>query len=304
MGMISVKNLTKDYGNGRGVFDVSFDIAKGEVFGFLGPNGAGKTTTIRQILGFIYPDSGSVTIDGLPVVSHYDQTNARIGYLPGEIAFPDDMKGTELIRWTAELRGLNNLDRAWQLMDVLHLKNADSDMKKMSKGMKQKIGIICAFMHDPDILILDEPTSGLDPLMQEAFIELVQDAKQRGKTALMSSHMFVEIEKTCDRTAIIRNGKIVAIVDMKDIIRSSHKEFSVRFQGKEDYKRFVALEQFALAEQDADKCKVKIRIDDSDINRLLVVLAGYHVRWLSEDKQTLEDYFMRFYGSGLEAETV
>ena len=294
MGIISIQNLTKDYGNERGVFDVTFDIQKGEVSGFLGPNGAGKTTTIRQMLGFIHPDSGTVTIEGKLVKDHYYETNGRIGYLPGEIYFPDGMKGTEFIRWTAELRGLRSLDRAHELIKLLDLKNADSDMKRMSKGMKQKIAIVCAFMHDPDILILDEPTSGLDPLMQETFIELVKDAKRRGKTVLMSSHMFSEIEKTCDRTAIIRNGRIITIVDMDDISKSVHKTYKIKFFSPQDSERF-AKESFSFSEVNPDKSRVKVRIDDKDINALIRALSGYQVRYISEEKQTLEDYFMHFY---------
>lgn len=294
MGKITIQHLTKDYGNDRGVFDVSFEIQKGEVFGFLGPNGAGKTTTIRQILGFINPDQGSVTIDGKLVQDNYYQTNANIGYLPGEIYFPDGMKGTEFIRWNAELRGLKNLDWAHELIEMLNLKNIDSDVKRMSKGMKQKIGIICAFMHDPDILILDEPTSGLDPLMQETFIQLVQDAKQRGKTVLMSSHMFPEIEKTCDRTAIIRNGRIITIVDMDDISKSAHKTYKIKFQTRQESERF-SKENFQFAEVNPGKSRVKVEINDKDIGKLIKTLTGYQVRYLSEEKQTLEDYFMHFY---------
>lgn len=301
MGIITIQHLTKDYGNDRGVFDVSFDIQKGEVFGFLGPNGAGKTTTIRQILGFIYPDKGTVKIDGQLVRDKYYQTNANIGYLPGEIYFPDGMKGTEFIRWNAELRGMKSLERAKELERMLNLKNIDSDVKRMSKGMKQKIGIICAFMHDPDILILDEPTSGLDPLMQETFIELVQDAKRRGKTVLMSSHMFPEIEKTCDRTAIIRNGRIITIVDMDDISKSVHKTYKIKFHTRQESERF-SKENFQFAEVNPDKSRVKVNIDDENIGVLIKTLTGYQVRYLSEEKQTLEDYFMHFYESDAKEE--
>lgn len=296
MNMIQIDHITKDYGNDRGVFDVSLDIEMGEVFGFLGPNGAGKTTTIRQILGFIRPDKGQITINGKKVSKRYDETNALIGYLPGEINFPDGMKGMEFIRWIAELRGMTDLGRAHQLMELLDLKNADSDVKRMSKGMKQKIGIVCAFMHDPDILVLDEPTSGLDPLMQEAFIELIRDEKKRGKTVLMSSHMFPEIEKTCDKTAIIRNGRIAAVVDMADIQKSSHKEYKIKFKSLKDSLCF-AKEDFVFSEINHEKTRVKVKIDDTDINRLIQVLAGYDVRYISEVKQTLEDYFMHFYDS-------
>lgn len=260
------------------------------------PNGAGKTTTIRQILGFIRPDKGQVLVEGKKVAQAYDETNAHIGYLPGEISFPDGMKGMEFLRWCAELRGMHDLGRAQQLIELLDLKNVDSDVNRMSKGMKQKIGIVCALMHDPDILVLDEPTSGLDPLMQEAFIELIRDEKKRGKTVLMSSHMFAEIEKTCDRTAIIRNGRIAAVVDMADIQKSSHKEYKIKFQTPVDCCRF-AKENFTFSEVNQEKTRVRVKIDDGDINRLIQVLAGYDIRYISEVKQTLEDYFMHFYDS-------
>ncbi|MCI6908678.1 MAG: ABC transporter ATP-binding protein [Clostridiales bacterium] len=301
MKAIQIENITKDYGNGRGVFNVSFAIERGEVFGFLGPNGAGKTTTIRQMLGFIRPDSGRVLIEGKNVAGKYYETNAHIGYLPGEISFPDGMRGMEFLRWCAELRGMHDLGRASRLIELLKLKNADSDVKRMSKGMKQKIGIVCAFMHDPDILIPDEPTSGLDPLMQEAFIGLIRDEKKRGKTVLMSSHMFPEIEKTCDRTAIIRNGKIAAVVDMADIQKSSRKEYKIKFRTQADCCRF-AKESFAFSEVNPEKTRVRVKIDDAEINRLIRTLAGFDIRYISEVKQTLEDCFMRFYDSGAGSE--
>lgn len=296
MKTIQIEHITKDYGNHRGVFDVSFEIEKGEVFGFLGPNGAGKTTTIRQILGFIRPDQGQVLIEGKKVTQKYYETNARIGYLPGEINFPDGMKGTEFIQWIAELRGMKDLGRADHLIELLDLKNIDADVKRMSKGMKQKIGIVCAFMQDPDILVLDEPTSGLDPLMQEVFVKLVWDAKRWGSTVLMSSHMFPEIEKTCDKTAIIRNGRIAAVVNMADIQKSSHKEYKIKFNSSADSTRF-AKERFVFSEINPGKMRVKVKIHDAEINRLIQVLAGYDVRYISEIKQTLEDYFMHFYDS-------
>lgn len=184
MQVIQVEHLTKDYGHHRGVFDISFGISKGEVFGFLGPNDAGKTTTIRQMLGFIYLDSGTITIGGKNVKYAYDKINADIGYLPGEINFPEGMTGIEFIKWCAELRGLTDLRRAYELIDRFHLKNADKAMNRMSKGMKQKVGIVCAFMHAPSVYILDEPTSGLDPLMQQTFIDLIREEKRKGKTIL------------------------------------------------------------------------------------------------------------------------
>ncbi|MGN1020766.1 MAG: ABC transporter ATP-binding protein [Aristaeellaceae bacterium] len=294
MALIRLEHITRDYGDDRGVFDLSFDIARGEVFGFLGPNGAGKTTTIRQLLGFIRPDRGKVLINGKEVRCRYHETNAHIGYLPGEISFPEGMKGTEYIRWCAALRGMKDLGRAPGLISLLDLKNADGDLRRMSKGMKQKIGIVCAFMHDPDMLVLDEPTSGLDPLMQEAFIGLIREEKKRGKTILMSSHMFTEIEKTCDRTAILRGGRLAAVVDMARLRKSSRKEYRIGFASREDSLRFAG-EGFDLAGVSTGNAQALVRIDDADINRLIAVLSGYEVRFISEIKQTLEDCFMHYY---------
>ncbi|GHU71818.1 hypothetical protein FACS1894184_19080 [Clostridia bacterium] len=187
MSVIKIERLTRDYGNNRGVFDLSFTVDEGEAFGFLGPNGAGKTTTIRHLMGFIKPKQDSAAICGLDCWRESDKIQKRLGYIPGEISFFDDMSGTEFLRFTAKYRGTGNT-REREMLDRFEL-SPKGKIKKMSKGMKQKIGIVAAFMHDPEILILDEPTSGLDPLMQNRFIELVEHEKKRGKTILMSSHM-------------------------------------------------------------------------------------------------------------------
>ena len=220
MSIIEIKNLTRDYGRGKGVFNVSFRVEEGEVFGFLGPNGAGKTTTIRHLMGFIQNKSGECTIKGMDCWKDSAKIQATLGYIPGEINFFDDMTGTEFLKFVSKYRGLTEFDRQKELLDRFEL-NPKGKIKKMSKGMKQKIGIITAFMHDPDILILDEPTSGLDPLMQNRFIELIAEEKARGKTILLSSHIFEEVERTCDRIGIIRNGKLVT-VDSVETLRERH----------------------------------------------------------------------------------
>jgi ABC-2 type transport system ATP-binding protein len=297
MTAINIDRLTKDYGERRGCFNLSFEVEKGEVFGFLGPNGAGKTTTIRHLLGFLKPDSGASYIDGKSTWNNAHIINANVGYLPGEINFPDKMNGMELIRWMAEMRGTKSLDKAKYLLDLFEL-NANSDVKRMSKGMKQKIGIVCAFMHDSKILILDEPTSGLDPLMQELFVDLVSKEKSEGKTILMSSHMFAEVEKTCDRVAIIKNGEIVTQVEMADISKPRSKVYKLKFAVDGDSKRFVQEhKELDFAEINHEKNRVKVRVDDKDINRFVAVLPNYKLNYVSEIKLTLEDYFMRFYSS-------
>lgn len=210
MGVIEIENLTRDYGRGKGIFDVTFSVEEGEVFGFLGPNGAGKTTTIRHLMGFIQSKSGSCRIHGMDCWKESAKIQKSLGYIPGEITFFDDMTGTEFLRFLSRYRGLADLSRQKELLERFEL-DPQCRIRKMSKGMKQKIGIVAAFMHDPDILILDEPTSGLDPLMQNRFIDLIAQEKARGKTILLSSHIFEEVERTCDRIGIIRSGKLVTV---------------------------------------------------------------------------------------------
>ena len=219
MGKIDISNLTRDYGNGKGIFDLSFSVEAG-AFGFLGPNGAGKTTTIRHLMGFIKPQSGNCLINGMNCWQQREQIQRNLGYIPGEMTFFDDMTGSEFIKFIAKYRGNTENGRAKELLDRFEL-DPNGKIKKMSKGMKQKIGIVVAFMHDPEILILDEPTSGLDPLMQSRFIDLITEEKKRGKTILMSSHMFEEVVRTCDRIGIIRAGKLVAL-DSTDTLREKH----------------------------------------------------------------------------------
>lgn len=220
MSVICVDKLTRDYGGGKGVFDLSFRIEEGEVFGFLGPNGAGKTTTIRHLMGFIRPKSGSCTIGGVDCFAGRSEIQRNLGYIPGEISFFDDMTGTEFLAFLAGYRKLGKDHRAGEMLERFEL-DPKGKIRKMSKGMKQKLGIVAAFMHDPQILILDEPTSGLDPLMQSRFVELVEQEKRRGKTLLLSSHMFEEVERTCDRVGIIRQGKLVD-VDSVEALRARH----------------------------------------------------------------------------------
>lgn len=220
MSVIEINNLTRDYGRGKGIFDVSFRVNEGEVFGFLGPNGAGKTTTIRHLMGFIQNKSGSCRINGMDCWRESANIQKSLGYIPGEINFFDDMTGTEFLTFVSRYKGISDLERQKELLERFEL-DPKGKIKKMSKGMKQKIGIVTAFMHNPDILILDEPTSGLDPLMQNRFIELIAEEKAKGKTILLSSHIFEEVERTCDRIGIIKSGKLVT-VDSVEALRERH----------------------------------------------------------------------------------
>lgn len=220
MSVISINDLTRDYGGGKGIFHITFNVEKGEVFGFLGPNGAGKTTTIRHLMGFIRPRSGSCTINGLNCWKESDKIHKKLGYIPGEISFFDDMTGTDFLKFCMNYRKAGSGNRQKELLDRFEL-DPKMKIRKMSKGMKQKLGIVTAFMSDPEILILDEPTSGLDPLMQNRFVDLISEEKKQGKTILLSSHIFEEVERTCDRIGIIRAGRLAAS-DSVEALRERH----------------------------------------------------------------------------------
>ena len=289
--VIEIKQLTKDYGNKKGIFNLNLSVKKGEVFGFLGPNGSGKTTTIRHLMGFIHPNKGECFINGLNCSKQSDIIQNNLGYLPGEIAFMDDMSGIQFIKFIAEMKGIKDFSRAQELIDMFNL-DPSGRIKKMSKGMKQKIAIVCAFMHNPDVIILDEPTSGLDPLMQNKFLELILLEKEKGKTIFMSSHFFDEIERTCDRTAIIRDGYLVAIEDMKTLSQSKRKSYIITFLTEEMALRFAS-DDFEVKERLGNKVTVSIK---GNIMPLIHSLDKYEVTNLDIKTQSLEELFMHYYG--------
>ncbi len=298
MAVIKVENLTKDYGDNRGVFDVSFEVEKGEIFGFLGPNGAGKTTAIRHLMGFSKPQSGKTFIQGMDCWTKQKDIQSNLGYLPGEIAFPDGLTGLQFIKDIADLRGMKDLGRAQEIMDIFQL-NAKGGMKRMSKGMKQKVGIVCAFMHTPEVLILDEPTSGLDPLMQRNFIDLILAEKTRGATILLSSHMFNEVEYTCDRVAIIKQGHLMSTVKPEDIRHGQKKTYKVEFNQPKSIEVIKQM-NFDVEDTQEDNNQLVFTIDDSEINKFMAEISKHDIKFLSERKSTLEDYFMKYYDNSPE----
>ncbi len=267
MGMITVDGLTRDYGSGKGIFAVSFSVEKGETFGFLGPNGAGKTTTIRHLMGFLKPVSGKCEINALDCWKDRDKIQAQLGYIPGEISFFEEMTGTEYLQFMEQYRRLGTESRKEELLDFFQL-DPGVKLKKMSKGMKQKIALVVAMMHDPAILIFDEPTSGLDPLMQNKFIDFINAEKKRGKTILLSSHMFEEVERTCDRIGIIRNGRLAEVNPVQELRNRHVRPYT------------VTLETEALAKAFAED------FHGQRNGRKVTVTA----------KQSLEDIFMHYYG--------
>lgn len=297
--IINVEGLTKDYGYGRGVFDVSIHVEKGEVFGFLGPNGAGKSTTIRHLMGFSKPDKGKVEILGKPTFQKYDEVLKKVGYIPGEIALPAGLTGKEFIKMMQDLTGIKNEERLKMLTDLFELDEASllCDVKRMSLGVKRKLAVVTAFMSDPEVLILDEPTSGLDPVMQERFVDFIHKEKERGKTILLSSHIFSEIDNTCDRIAIIKDGKIVSEFIANDLKHASKKYYAIDFKTEDDKENFLrkASEIKSLILLDDKEKEISLSIEDADLNKTINYLSEVEVDKFSNRKESLQDYFMKFY---------
>lgn len=289
MDVINIQHLTKDYGNGKGIFDINISIKKGEMFGFVGTNGAGKTTTLRHIMGFLKPDKGEVKVMGLNAWKQADKVKEYVAYIPGEIAFPDLKNGVEFLKSQEEFYGMKDSTYTNEMLKKLHL-DPTAGLKQMSKGMKQKTAIVACFMRNADILILDEPTTGLDPLMRVAFIDIIKQEKAKGKTILMSSHMFEELQETCDRVALIDRGHIVSIANVQDIKNRPFSEFKIEFLHKEDYVSFKKLSYNIVRDQEKYQ-QVTISIAKDKENELFTDLKKYKLKFIAEVSYNLETYF-------------
>lgn len=293
MAYIEIKHLTKDYGKKRGIFDMSLEVEKGEIYGFVGVNGAGKTTTIRHMMGFLTPDEGTVSINGLDANKSSAEVKRYVSYIPGEINFPGNSTGEDFIKNQIYLSGRGDWEYAENVIDQLQL-DAKANVRAMSKGMKQKTAIVSAFASDADILIMDEPTTGLDPLMRDIFIELLKEEKAKGKTIFMSSHIFQEVEEVCDRVAIIRDGMIIDVIDMKDIRYNKMKTYKMEFKSIEDFEHFRSL-GYDLHRVKVDDLQLNIMIHDQDINRLIQDLKNFNLVYFKEIKVTFEDYITQVF---------
>ncbi|MEH7460570.1 ABC transporter ATP-binding protein [Bacillus thuringiensis] len=288
--MLIVQNVTKQFSNGKGLFDVSFQVKEGEVFGYLGPNGAGKSTTIRNLMGFIQPTSGTATIFGLDCWKDAAKIQRSVGYLPGEISFIEGMNGLEFLQLMQGMRGMKNNGHRDELIDRFQF-DVKTPIRKMSKGMKQKVGIVAAFMHDPDVLILDEPTSGLDPLMQQLFVDLILEEKQKGKTIFMSSHIFTEIERTCDRVGIIKEGRLLMVENIHDLRAKQRQVIDVTVSLHEELQ---SLKKTTLQIESVQRNTASI-IVQGNYNELLQTLAQYNVIGFQVRTMDLENIFMHYY---------
>ncbi len=289
MNVIEVENLTKDYGYGKGVFGVNISIKEGEMVGFVGTNGSGKTTTIRSILGFIKPTEGEARVNGLNSWEHSSEIIKNVGYVPGEIAFPDLKTGVDFLNSQKEFLKLGDMSYANELIERLQL-DPRANLKRMSKGMKQKTALVAALMNDAPIIVLDEPTTGLDPLMRATFLDIIKEEHKKGKTIFMSSHNFEELEGTCDKVALINDGRIIDVCDMNLINNPAEKEFKIEFNSERDYRNFLKEPYKVTRTQDIyNQATIKIGADDTA--KLLKTLNGYDVKFISEIPYTLEKHF-------------
>ena len=290
--VVETESLTKRYGSARGIEDVSLSVREGEVFGFLGPNGAGKTTTIRTLLDLLHPTSGSARIFGLDSRTDSVAIRARIGNLPGDFAYDRRLTGRELVGFFAALRGMSGTGRAEQLAEHFEA-DLDRPLGKLSRGNRQKIGLVQAMFHDPELLILDEPTTGLDPLMQEEFLALVADERDRGRTVFLSSHELDEVERVCDRVGIIREGRLIAVEDVAKARGRSYRHVMLQFAAPVDPDEFRRLKGVTELERDGSKITLKTR---GELDEVVKAAARHTVVDMEITRPSLEEIFLTYYG--------
>ncbi len=291
--IIEVDKLTKSYGGKRGIADVTFQVGEGEVFGFLGPNGAGKTTTIRILMALLHADSGSARIAGLDVWDSSVEVKRLVGYVPGEPSLDPGLTGGQILEYFANLRG--GVDRAYQrsLIERLDL-DTSRKFRQYSTGNKRKVVLIQAFQHKPRVLILDEPTSGLDPLNQQVFDAMVKEARDESRTVFLSSHVLSEVEKTCTRVAIIREGRLVRIGGVHELSDIKRYEVTIMFGEAVSADAFKTLEGVTEVEALENGHGVRIAIQ-GQADAVVKAAARYPVVSLTSYEPSLEDIFLRYY---------
>lgn len=285
---IETRGLTKNYGKARGIIDVDLTVEEGEIFGFIGPNGAGKSTTIRTLLSLIRKTRGEARIFGMDCEKDREKILEQVGYLPSEVFYYEDMKAGELLNYSASFYHKDCSSKIKGLAGALEL-DLHKKIEDMSLGNKKKVGIIQGLLHSPRLIILDEPTSGLDPLMQKTFFELIQEENRRGATVLFSSHILSEVQRICDRVAIIKEGRIISTQKISELQNNSYKKVS--FLSKGSVVGF-ALEGAADVEISENGASFVYR---GDLNSLLTALNGYPLSNIEISEPSLEEIFMHYY---------
>ncbi len=288
--VVQTENLTKRYGSSRGIEDINLSVNEGEVFGFLGPNGSGKTTTIRILLDFIRASSGQAQLFGMDTHTDSTQIKSRIGYLPGEYGMYEKMTAVAYLQFLGSLRHDKEPPLRDRLIERFGL-DTSRRIKSFSHGTKQKLALVQTFMHDPELLILDEPTNGLDPLIQQKFYELLLEMKNRSKTIFFSSHVLSEVERVCDRVAILREGRLIALHEISDLKKYRLKRIEVTFERELDESIF-RLEGVRKIEKNAHTIHLWV---DANINHILRTLSEYPMDNISCQDARLEDIFLEYY---------
>ncbi|HBV86173.1 ABC transporter ATP-binding protein [Desulfosporosinus sp.] len=290
MSVIEINHLTKYYGKERGIIDINFDVEEKEIFGFIGPNGAGKSTTLRTLLGLIYPTSGSAKLFGKDCIKYGPELKREIGYLPSEVFYYDKMKVIDLLNYSASFYKKDCSKRIKDLAGIMDL-NLNKKIDDLSFGNKKKVGIVQGLLHEPKLIILDEPTSGLDPLMQQRFFELLQEENRKGATILFSSHILGEVQRMCDRVAIIKEGKIIQLDKISALQESNYKKIKVQTSGSLDQNYFNI--------RGVSNLEVKQHIVSflfrGNINSIMKKISETDIANLWVEEPDLEEIFLHFY---------
>ena len=290
MNVIEIKNLTKSYGKARGITDISFNVEEGEIFGFIGPNGAGKSTTIRTLLSLIYPTSGSATIFGKDCIQFAPEIKREIGYLPSEVFYYDNMKVKDLLKYSASFYKKDCSKRIKEVAEIMNL-DLNKKIDDLSLGNKKKVGIVQGLLHEQKLIILDEPTSGLDPLMQQKFFDLLETENKKGATILFSSHILSEVQRLCNRVAIIKEGKIVTVEKISTLQENNYKKFKIETKTalNPNYFNISGVNNIEVANN------VTSFIFKGNINEVMKRIAEIEIANLWIEEPDLEEIFMHYY---------
>ncbi len=294
MNIIETKKLTKYYGKTLGIADVDLEVKEGEIFGFIGPNGAGKSTTIRTLLGLIHPTSGGAAIFGLDITKYSPKIKEDIGYLPSEVFYYDDMKVIDLLKYSGSFYKKDKKAIETRIRELAEYLDLDLNKKidDLSYGNKKKVGIVQGLLHQPKLIILDEPTGGLDPLMQQRFFDLLREENKKGVTILFSSHILGEVQKLCDRVAIIKNGKIIKIEKISDLAKNTHKRFKIETAAPIGGKMFAGLKGISDLVTTSNSASFLFR---GDINDVMKIAVRLNLTNMLIEEPDLEEIFMHYY---------
>lgn len=294
MHIIEVNKLTKYYGQARGIIDVSFNVEEGEIFGFIGPNGAGKSTTIRTLLSLIYPTSGSAKIFGKDCIKYGPDIKREIGYLPSEVFYYDHMKVIDLLKYSASFYKKDCSKRIKELAEIMDL-DLHKKIDDLSYGNKKKVGIVQGLLHEPKLVILDEPTGGLDPLMQQKFFDLLQEENKKGTTILFSSHVLSEVQRLCNRVAIIKEGKIISLEKISTLTENSYKRIKVQAP--------VTLEPGYFQLPGTSDLEIKGNtvsfLFKGNLNLVTRKIADINISNVWIEEPSLEEIFLHYYEKGV-----